>query len=146
MRTTMMLAGAIILVLLLAAFIVGLDDARMDEFEELHNVTTGAGANTSVITLTQELFNDETRHVSISSNLTSDAPVPSNYATATQKLTVGGLTTDSSRQLTVTYQTDGLGEYYGIGTALKVFPMLLGLGIIGLIAAAMYQGVSGRDE
>ena len=146
MRTVMMLAGAMILTVLLVAFITGIDDARMVEFEELHNATTGAGANTTVVTLTQELFNDETRHVTISSNLTSDAPVPSSYATATQKLTVGGLAASETRQLTVGYKIDRLGEYYAMGVALKVFPMLLGLGIIGLIAAAIYQGVRGNTE
>lgn len=139
MRPALLVIAAVIIVLLLPASIVALNEFRMTDYEEPHNITTGAGETTANVSLSQELFNDDTALVSLSSNNTSDAPIPYLYTSATRYLLITGLVEDDTRQVTVTYKIDNLTDYVGAGVAAKVWPVFLILGIIGIVAAGVYS-------
>lgn len=67
-------------------------------------VTTGATSGDVV--LGSELYDENLDNVStITSTLVTDNPAPDSYSSVNTTLTVGGLTDDSTRAVTVTYLT-----------------------------------------
>lgn len=145
MKTATLLVAAVIIILLLPASILAIDQFRLDEQTDPFNVTTAAGVTSANITLSQELYGDETRNASVSSNLTADAPVASDYTGSTQVLYITGLQASESHQLSVEYKIDRMGDYFGAGTGAKVLPILLILGILCIVGGAGYQAF-GRGE
>jgi len=146
MKSLMLLIGACIIILLLAAVVTGINDFRSTEYTEAHGlVTTAAGKTTANVTLTQDLFEDRTSEVvSVTSNITSDVPLVTTYTAATNYLHVSGLTADVSRTLTVVYKIGNLTDYYGVDLAARTVLTFMILGVIGLVAAAVYQATK-RD-
>lgn len=145
MKTAALMIGAIIVSLLLPATVTAIDDFRLTDQVDLFNSATGGGETTVDVTLSQELFGDETRNASVSSNLTTDAPIASSYVSGTQVLTVSGLIASESHRLTVTYKIDALEDYWGAGTATRVWPIMLVLGVLGIIVGAVYNATRGRE-
>ena len=138
MRPVMLGIGAIMIILLMGAAMTGIRDFRSSEYTELHNVTTAANVTTDSVILTQDLFNDETSNVTISSNITADAPVSSGYTSATNTLAISGLVASQLRQLTVVYRYGQLGDYWAADLGARSWPIFLVLGVIGVIAGAVY--------
>lgn len=145
MKTAALMIGAVIVILLLPAAIISIDDFRLADQEDEFIVSTGGAETSKDVTLSQELFGDETRNASVSSNVTADAPIASSYASATQALTVTGLAVSESHRLTVTYKIDALTDYWGAGTGARVWPIMLILGVIGIIAGAVYNATRRGD-
>jgi len=145
MKSIILIISACLIIILLPAVLLSINDFRMDDYEASYTTATGANATTTDLTLTQELFSDETYNAVVTSNLTSDAPIPSSYVAATQVLTVSGLTASNSRLLTVTYQIDALGDYMGMGILSTVWPIFIGMGVLGIIVAAVYQATKKND-
>lgn len=143
MKPIMYILGAVVIILMAPAVILSITDFRATDYEEPHNVTTNATATTSDITLTQELFDDLTYNATVTSNNTADAPVPSSYATSTRVLTVSGLNADDSRRLTVSYKVSSLSPYWGADLGGRTWPLFLVLGVIGVIAGAIYAATKG---
>ena len=87
-------------------------------------VTTGATSGDVV--LGSELYDENLDNVSaITSTLITDNPAPDSYSSVNTTLTVGGLTDDSTRAVTVTYLTareDSL-----LSTFRPFLPFLIGL-------------------
>jgi hypothetical protein len=87
-------------------------------------VTTGATSGDVV--LGSELYDENLDNVSaITSTLITDNPAPDSYSSVNTTLTVGGLTDDSTRAVTVTYLTareDSL-----LSTFQPFLPFLIGL-------------------
>ena len=137
MKSVSLIIGAGVLILLFGAILAGINDFRTDNVEEPHNVTTAANVTTVAIVLSQELFGDNTISATVSSNLTDDAPVPSSYASTTQTLTISGLQAGSYRRLTIDYEVDGLWDYPGAGLVARMWPVMLGIGVIGIIVGAV---------
>lgn len=132
--------------LMMAAILESIDAFRLTDQEDPFNVTTGAGITSAAVALSQELYGDETRYVSISSNLTTDAPIAYSYTSANQSLTVTGLTANTSRRLTCTYSIDRLGDYWGAATATRVWPLMLVLGGLGIVGGAVYSAMPARGN
>lgn len=146
MKAIELIIGCCIVILLMSAVLAAITLFRSAEYEEPHNVTTGGGVTTADIILTQELLDNETYHVTISSNLTGDAAVPSAYTSATRTLTVGGLLAGNSRQLTVTYRYNQLNDvFWAADTISRAWPVTLGVGILGVIGAAVYVAAQRRN-
>lgn len=141
MKALLLMIGAVIIILLMPAVLLSVNDFLMDEYEASYIVTTGANATSTDITLTQELYDDQTYNAVVTSNITADAPVPSSYVSSTQVLTVTGLDADNSRTLTVTYQIDALELFFASGVTARAWMLLLALGVIGIIVAAVYNAV-----
>ena len=139
MKPVTLLLGAVVIILMMAAVLTAVNDFRMTEYEESHVATTGGAETTYDVTLSQELFSDETYNAVVTSNVTADAPIPSSYASATQILTVTGLEASETRLLTITYQIDSLEDYFGASLGARVWPLMLVLGVIGVIVGAVYN-------
>jgi len=141
MRSLMLMLGAIMIILLLAPVVTGIQDFRSAEYTEAHGVvTTAAAVTTANVTLTQDLFEDRTSEVvSVTSNVTSDVPLVSSYTTATNYLYISGLTAATTRTLTVVYHIANLEDFYGIDLAARTIMTFIILGVIGIIAAAVYN-------
>lgn len=139
MKSALLVIAACLIILLLPATVAAINDFRMTDYEAGYMVTTGGGETSADVELSQELFNDDTSLVSVSSNSTNDAPIPSTYVDATDTLTIIGLNQSTTRLLTLTYSINALEDYVGAGIASRVWPIFLVLGVIGLIVGAVYN-------
>lgn len=142
MKTATLLIAAVILILLLPASILAIDQFRLDDQSDPFNVTTGAGVTSTSVTLSQDLYGDETSNIDVSSNITGDAPIASSYNSNTHALTITGLQESESHQLTVDYKIDRMGDYFAAGTGAKILPVLLILGILCIVGGAAYNAFS----
>ena len=108
-------------------------------------VTTGVSEFSADVVLDEELWKSRTTSVtSITSDNGSDDPVADSYVEATQTLTVSGLVESDTRELTITYEYDALTDYTMMGMLVSWAPVLLLLGIFGLIGGALWAAVSFR--
>ena len=89
------------------------------------NVTTGAAETTADVVLRYALLDGLVANVvSITSSEGTDTPTADSYVEASRTLTVGGLTADTTRTLTITYKTD-ISAYTGLGSIVKVAPLIV---------------------
>lgn len=146
MKPLMYILGSVIIIFMLPAALLSFTDFRSGDYEEPHNVDTGVGETTADIVLTQDLFDEDRSYVTITSNLTADAPVPSAYVDSTRTLTVSGLQASDSRRLTVDYKVSKLSSYWAADLGTRTVPLFIILGIIGIIAGAVYLAATSRSE
>lgn len=144
MKALALIIGAVCVILLLSGALAAIHDFRSTSIEEQYDITTGAGVTSSNVTLVHELFGDNTISATVTSDLNLDAPIAYSYTSSTQVLLVTGLDESQTRRLTIDYRTDGLWDYPGAGLTARMWPLLLGLGVIGLIVAAVIVAVK-RD-
>ena len=145
MKAATNLIAAGIIILMLPAMILAIDQFRLDDQVDPFVETTGGAETTADVTLSQDLYGDETRNASVSSNVTGDAPVASSYVSATNVLTITGLQVSTSHYLTITYKINRLGDYFGAAAGSRVVPVLLILGVMCIVGGAGYQAF-GRGE
>ena len=147
MKPVMLIIGACMIILLLAGVLTGIQDVRSTSHTDAFgSVTTAAAVTTANVTLVEDLFGDRTAEVtSVTSNLTTDIPLVYSYTAATNRLIISGLTASETRTLTVVYKIGRLTDYFGVDTAIRTWPMFLVLGVIGIIAGAVYSA-SKRGE
>lgn len=142
MKNVLLLFGALLLVICMPLFWDGLHDARVDRFEEAYtSVTTGAGVTTVNITLSQDLWNDSATSVKqVSSNTTGDIPTAIGYNAVSHTLTLSGLVESSTRSLLVNYEiaSTSISELQSIDAFMVVIAVFIVLGVLGIIAAAVY--------
>lgn len=146
MKAVGTIIGACLIILMLGAVIAGILDFRSAKYIEPHNVTTAPAATTADVVLTQELFQDETAYVTISSNNTADAAIPYAYVTGTRTLTVSGLEADKTHQLTITYRYGQLTDYWAADLGSRAWPLVIVLGVFGVIAAAVVGAYNSRGN
>lgn len=137
MKSAALIIAVVIIILALPAVLVSLDDFRLDEQVDTYVVTTDNVTTTYSATLSQDLYNDDTRNASVSSNYTSDAPIASSYTSASNTLSITGLAVSRTRMLTVTYDIEGLNDYFGAGTGARIIPLLIILGTLAVVAGAV---------
>lgn len=142
MKPVALLLGVIMIILMMAATLEGIQAFRSTSTTEAHgNIVTTSAETGDNVTLTQALFMDRTAEVtSITSNVTTDYPIASSYVSATKKLAVTGLAKSTTRTLTVTYKYGRLDDFYAADLAARSWMMFLVIGVIGVIAAAVYSG------
>ena len=141
MKSLMLLLGAIMIIIMMAAVATAIQDFRSEDYEESHaSVTTAAGVTSANLTLTQDLFGDRTAEVnSVTSSFGPDVPLVSTYTAANNHLLISGLAASGNRTLTVDYRIGRLDDFYASDLAARSWMMFLVLGIIGVVAAAVYQ-------
>ena len=137
MKSLSLIIGAVIVILLLSGVLSAVNSFRSTEIEAAYDVTTDASTNTTSIILAHELFGDNTVSAVVASNITVDAPIPFSYTSSTKTLLVTGLEVSETRRLTIDYLTDGLWDYPGASLTARMWPLMIGLGIIGLVVAAV---------
>ena len=143
LKPALLVLAAVVILLLMPATITAINDYRMCDHEEPHNITTAAAVTSANVTLVQDLMDDNTVWVTLESDNALDAPIP--YSYSSNVLLITGLAADDTRAMTITYKIDNLSDYLAAGIASKILPVLLILGILGLIGGAVYQATRGRD-
>ncbi len=141
MKSVLLVISACIVILFLPAILDSVNSFRSTDYDVEYDATTSANVTSADIVLSQELFDENTAFVTVTSNLTLDAPVPSSYDEATQTLTIDGLEANESRRLSLTYKIPSLDTYTGADVGAKIWPLMLVLGVIGIIAGAVYNAV-----
>lgn len=95
-------------------------------------ISATAASNTYIATLQQDVYENKTSAVSVTSSDASSNPVVS--AVNGKSVTITGLE-NGAQTLTVNYQTAALGDYTGLAAIVKIAPMLVFvIMIIGLVA------------
>ncbi len=135
MKSATGLIAAAIILMLMGGIMAGLSSFRGVDVVEPHNVDSGSAS--ADIILSNELLDDHTYNCTIVSNQATDAAVPFSYTSATKTLTVTGLDDAVSHTLTLTYKTLQLDSAADVGA--RIFPVLLILGVIALVAGAIYN-------
>jgi len=146
MKSVMLILGGCVILLLLSAVMSGIQDFRSTEYTQVSgNVTTAPGATSSNVTLTQDLFMGRTSEVvSVTSSLAADVPlVNSTYTSALNRIVVSGLAESNTRNLTVVYNIGNLDDYWAVDLASRTLPLFIVLGVIGVVAAAVYVASKG---
>jgi len=136
LKSVLLVIGACIIILLFSPILDAVNLFRMDDYAATYDVTTAANVTTAPVTLTEALFDDATAYVTVTSNLTADTALPASYVSSTKALTVSGLEASSTRRLSLSYKIDRLANYTGAGLGAKVLPLMLVLGVIGIVVAA----------
>ncbi len=145
MKAVIMIFGAILLIIFTPWVLDSLREFETDDYSADYIEATGASTSVDVA-LSQEVWGDETYNITVTSNLTEDAPVPISYTHATKVVTVSGLAENTSRRLTINYKIDALAPYVGAGVGAKMLPIVVLLGILGCIGGAIYTAVSREKD
>lgn len=139
MKAVVLIFAAIVMIGFLPLTIESINDFRSRDYTAPYIITTTASSEADII-LSQPLFSGATANVVLASNITADAPIPITYVSATKTLTITGLALNSVRNLSVVYKIDALTDYFGAGVVARIWPAVIILGIISLIASAVYVG------
>ena len=99
---------------------------------------------TADIVLTYDLYEAGVGNVeSITSTEGTDTPTADSYVEATKTLTVGGLIASATRTLTTTYETESMNIYTGLGSIIKVAPLIVFIGLLAGGGYGLFKGVQG---
>lgn len=113
----------------------GVKTWRTEDTTDSFVVTTGAGVTTANVTLTRDLFQDETSEViAITSNISGETPISSSYATDTNYLLLSALNPSASHLVSVNYYSDS------DSTVMAAVGPFIGVLIIGGLVIAMFLG------
>jgi hypothetical protein len=121
-------------------------DFRTEVEEDTFNYATAANVTTGNVTLQEEVYDDDTDTIGISSDLTGDVPLFSAYNTTTRLLDMTGLLESSNRTLTVEYDTNALSDNAALDTLLSWVPYIWIMLVCGLPIAALYVYIRGRTR
>lgn len=114
----------------------GIKGWRTRDTTDAFTVTTAAGQTTANVTLTRDLFSDDTAEViSITSNITGESPIATTYTAATNYLLISALNAGATHTLTVNYYAESdSGVILAIGAFLSI--LIIGGLIVGVYRAA----------
>jgi len=115
-------------------------DLRTDSFP---TVDTGAIATTASVTLFTTIYDADTDTLTIISDLSTDAPVYASYNATNRALGLSGLTANTTRAITASYDITALSGADALDTFMDWFPyiwlvLIVAFPIAGL--AAIWTG------
>jgi len=139
MKAISLIIGVCIIIVLLGAVLGAITSFRSAQYVQPAVVTTAPGVTTASVVLVQPLFDATTGYVTITSNDTGDAAIPFAYTSATRALTVSGLVASTSHYLYVTFRYNQLDSYLAADIISKLWPFMIGVGVIGVIGVAVYS-------
>ena len=113
---------------------------REDVFVATETTPLGTTAN---VTLLKSIYDDDTNTISYESTL-AETPVFSSYNTITRQLLTSGLTANTSRILTVIYDTNALAHSDAIDNILDWWPFIWYMLIVTFPIAAILAIFTGR--
>ena len=139
--------GAITIISIMIMFIMfplildSTHDVRTDEeVDTFAAISTGVGETTANVTLTRELWDEETTSVTTITSTLSETPTASSYNSTTQALTIAGLVSSNTRTFTVAYDYGALDDYTGMDSMAGMAPLLIFMGIFIAIIGGLYSG------
>jgi len=115
-------------------------DVQVDSFSS----TTGVGQTTENVTLSEELYDDDTQTIDISSSISNDSPVFGSYNATTRLLGTSGLSANTTRILTVAYDIDALIGNDAVNNLLDQVPLIWILCIAVFPLASLAAIFTGR--
>ena len=115
-------------------------DLRTDEFTS----PTGLDENSVNVTLHKPIYDDDTGTSGILSDLPTDVPLYSSYNTTSRQFEVSGLTANTTRLLTVSYNIDALLGSNAINTLVDILPFIWMLCVVAFPMAALFAIFTGR--
>lgn len=119
-------------------------DFRTDVREDSFTVATAAGVTTGNFSLVKPIYDNDVSTVELSSDLSTDVPAYSSYNTTSRLLVFSGLTANTTRVITASYDIDALTSAPAIGTLLNINPFLWYAFSIVFIGAAIVALLTGR--
>jgi len=141
MKSVILVFAALLYIICLPLYFLGIHDARISHFEQTFaGVTTGAGVYAANVTLSQDIFDYDYTTVAISSNNTNDTPSSANYTALTNYLLVNGLSAGEVRTLLVDYEISStiLDDVPGLSNIFIVFIVIIVFMVLGILAGAIY--------
>jgi len=106
-------------------------------------VTTGVAITEADVVLKYDLYEGDVANVvSITSTEATDVPVAASYVVATKTLTISGLIAEKTRDLTTTYETESMGVFTGLGSIVKVAPLMVFIGLLAGGGFGLFRGVT----
>lgn len=115
-------------------------DLRTDEFV----YATGGAETTANVTLGKPVFDDDTQTIDILSSLGTDVPVFSSYNITTRIVDMTGMTANTSRTISVSYDIDSLEGSDAINIIVDRVPFIWLLVIISLPVAGLFAIFTNR--
>lgn len=110
---------------------------RTDLREDNFTVETLSGVTTGNVTLFDEVYDDDTSTISITSGDSDDSPLYTSYDTTTRLLAFSGLAESTNRTVTVTYDVDALAGNNVFHTLMDQAPWLYILMVVVLPIGAL---------
>ncbi len=147
MKSIGTIIGACLIILLLGSILVGINTFRSTDHTESHGyVETGVAVTSADVVLTLELFDAAIANAKVTSNTTLDIPLVTTYTSSTRALTVTGLHPSDNRTLTIEYKIGALDSYLAADIGARLYPVLLVLGVIGIIIGAVVNAFKRSEE
>jgi hypothetical protein len=137
----MMLSVSILFMLPVTA---GVYDYRTDIKTDTDYEATGVGVVTANVVLLKEVYDDDVSTISITSDTVTDTPTVVNYHTATRLLDINGLTANTTRTLSISYDIDALTASAAIGVFMDNISWIWLVCIIGFAPAALAAMFTGK--
>jgi len=130
-----MMGGIVVTVvlLLISYFLLPVtQDLQTDTFTDNTQKHTGGGETSVDVTLTHSHFYDTSQHMSVTSTEQTDTAAITDYNDSTDVVTIGGLVSNATRMLAVTYEIESEDNqmFTGFTTILWLIPAFLILGIL----------------
>ena len=116
---------------------------RTDQRTDTFTAATAIGQTSVNTTLVKSIYDDDTATLLISSSLAGDSPTYSSYNTTTRKLLTTGLTANTSRTLSVSYDAAALNSN-ALDTLFSWWPYLYYLIAIVFPIAGLVAIFTGR--
>lgn len=119
-------------------------DFRTDQRTDDFTVATAVGVTTGNVTLIKAIYSNDTQTLSLLSSLNTDSPTFVSYNTTTRNVAISGLTANTSRTISASYDVDALNGSAAIDTLANYIPFIWMLCIIVLPMAAIFAIFTGR--
>lgn len=122
----------------------GIYDFRTDPRTDTFTTITAAGVTTGNATLGADPYDCDTTNLDINSDLGTDTPIPTSINCTTRFLDISGLTANTTRTLTITYDFDALQGSSAINNLVDRVPWIWLIVIIAFAPAAIFAIFTGR--
>lgn len=119
-------------------------DFRTDQRTDDFTVETAVATITANVTLLKFIYGDDTQTLSLTSSLATDMPTFVSYNTTTRAVAMSGLTANTTRLISASYDVDALNGSAAINTLANYIPFIWMLCIVGLPMAALFAIFTGR--
>lgn len=118
-------------------------DFRTDVREDAFTVATATGNTSACVILLQPIYGDDTNTIGYISSI-NETPTFSSYNSTTRELATSGLTENTTRTLTVSYDVNALTFSDAIDTFIDWVPFIWYMLIIAFPVAALVAIFTGR--
>lgn len=118
-------------------------DFRTDVREDDFTVATGLGVTSANVTLLKAIYDNDTDTIGYTSNVT-EIPAFSSYNSTTRQLLTTGLSANTTRLLTINYDTNALTFSTALNTLLNWWPFIWYMLITAFPIASLVAIFTGR--